>query len=137
MVDGVPKICYLSFENVKNDNAKGVYDGIKTAFNWFGFLKFEDKIVGLNKDDTIVNIGQYTGLGKLIIDKTSWLELVHCFSDRNQLAPKDRFDTFLLGKIDKMLMELFYIYKKSRKWYRELKEQGKMYEKSNSKTSKS
>ena len=58
MVDGVARIRYLSIEIVKNGNAKGVYDITQTAFNRFGILKFEDRIVDLNADGKSVNLGQ-------------------------------------------------------------------------------
>ena len=129
LVDGVPKLRYFSIESVKNGNAQGVYESIKTAFERVGILNFEDRIVGLNADGASVNMGQFSGLGKLIKDKAFWLELVHCFSHRIELALKDAFDTSPFGKIDNMLMKLYYLYQKSPKRYRELKELGEIYEK--------
>ena len=48
----------------------------QTSYNRFGILKSEDNTVGLNTDGANVNMGQYTGLGKLIKDEASWLEVV-------------------------------------------------------------
>ena len=84
--DGVPKVRYFSIENVKNASSQGIHESIQTAFARFGIIKFEDRIVGLNADGTSVNMGHLSGLGKLIKDSAPWLELVHCFNHRIELA---------------------------------------------------
>ena len=113
---GVPKVLYFSIKSVKNANAAGIHQSIQTAFNRFGVTKFEDRIVGLNADSIGVNMGPLNGLGKVFKDSALWLQLVHCFNHRIELA----FDTSPFGDIDNMLMKLYY--EKSPKRYRELKE---------------
>ena len=97
---------------------------------------FEDRIDGLNADGASANMGEYTGLEKLVKDSAPWLELVHCFNHRIELALKDAFDTSPFSKIDDMLLKLYYLYQKSPKRYRELKELSEVYEKSIPKPSK-
>ena len=113
--DGVPKVWYFSVESVKNANAAGIHESIQTAFNRFDITKFEDCTVGLNADGASVNMGPLNGLGKIVEDSTPWLELVHCFNHRIELALKDAFDTSPFGDIDNMLMKLYYLYEKSPK----------------------
>ena len=125
--DGVPKVRYFSVESVKNANAAGIHENIQTAFNRFGVTKFEDRIVGLNADGASVNMGPLNGLGKIDKDSALWLQLVHCFNHRIKLALKDAFDTSPFGDIDNMLMKLYYLYEKSPKRYRELKELSEAY----------
>ena len=125
--DGVPKVRYFSVESVKNANAAGIHENIQTAFNRFGVTKFEDRIVGLNADGASVNMGPLNGLGKIVRDSALWLQLVHCFNHRIKLALKDAFDTSPFGDIDNMLMKLYYLYEKSPKRYRELKELSEAY----------
>ena len=62
---GVPKVLYFSIKSVKNANAAGIHQSIRTAFNRFGVTKFEDRIVGLNADSIGVNMGPLNGLGKV------------------------------------------------------------------------
>ena len=78
----------------------------------------------------------FNGLGKIVKDSASWLELVHCFNHRIELASKDAFDTLPFGDIDNMLMKIYYLYEKSPKRYRELKELPEAYENSIPKSSK-
>ena len=59
------------------------------------------------------------------------LVFVHCFNHCIELANKDAFEGMKIFKdIDNMLMKLFYLYQKSPKRYRELKELSEDYEKS-------
>ena len=118
---------YFSVESVKNASAAGIHENTQTAFNRFGVTKFEDRIVGLNADGASVNMGPLNGLGKIVRDSALWLQLVHCFNHRIKLALKDAFDTSPFGDIDNMLMKLYYLYEKSPKRYRELKELSEAY----------
>ena len=132
---GIPKTKYFSIENVKHGNAEGLHDAIKTAFERFGIKNFEKSIVGLNCDGANVNMGINNGLGKLVKDSAPWLKLVHCFNHRIELALKDAFEkTF--SKIENMLTKLYYLYQKSPKRYRELKELSEAYEKTITKPAK-
>ena len=110
--DGAPKVRYFSVKSVKNANAAGIQESIQTAFNRFGVTKFKDRIVGLNTDGAGFNMGPLNGLGKFVKDSALWLQSVHCFNHRIELA----FDTSPFGDIDNMLMKLYY--EKSPKQYR-------------------
>ena len=134
--DGIPKTKYFSIEDVKHGNAEGLHDAIKTAFERFGIKKFENSIVGLNCDGANVNMGINNGLGKLVKDSAPWLELVHCFNHRIELALKDAFEKTFFSKIENMLTKLYYLYQKSPKRYRELKELSEAYEKTITKPAK-
>lgn len=97
MVDEVPKFPW-SIESVRNVNANRGFMTVSKRFSInLKFLRSEDKTVGLNADGVNVNMGQCRGLGKLIKDGVSRLELVHCFSHRFELALKDAFDISPFG----------------------------------------
>ena len=102
----------------------------------FGITKFKDRIVGLNADPTSANMDPLNGFGKIVKYSTPWLELVHCFNLCIELALKDAFDTSPFGDVDNMLMKLYYLYEKSPKQYRELKELSEAYANSIPKPSK-
>ena len=127
--DGRPKVRYFSIENVKHADAPGLLASIQEAFSRFGISRLENRIVGLNADGASVNMGLLNGLGKLVKEKAPWLELVHCFNHRLELAMKDAFQTTPFSKIDDMLLRLYYLYQKSPKRYRELKELCEVYDK--------
>ena len=127
--DGIPKTEYFSIENVKHGNAEGLHDAIKTAFERFGIKNFEKSIVGLNCDGANVNMGINNGLGKQVKNSAPWLELVHCFNHRIELALKDAFEKTFFSKIENMLTKLYYLYQKIPKRYRELRKLSEDYEK--------
>ena len=134
--DGFPALRYLSIESVDNATATGVLSSLTTAFERFGVLLFEKSLLGLNCDGASVNLGQFGDLGALIKEKAPWLELGHCFNHRIKLALKDAFENSAFAKIETMLMKLYYLYQKSPKRYRELKELSEAYEKTITKPTK-
>ena len=134
--DGFPALRYLSIESVDHATATGVLSSLTTAFERFGVPSFEKSLLGLNCNGASVNLGQFGGLGALIKEKAPWLELVHCFKHRIKLALKDAFENSTFAKIETMLMKLYYLYQKSPKRYRELKELSGAYEKTITKPTK-
>ena len=81
-------------------------------------------------------MGSLKGLGKIVKDSAPWLQIVNCFNRCIELALKDTFDTSPFGDIDTMLMKLCYLYEKSPKRCRELKELSEAYAHSIPKPSK-
>ena len=59
-----------------------------------------------------------------------WLQVIHCFNHRVELALKDAFKTTAFLEIEVMLSKLYYLYQKSPKRLRELRELSDAYEKS-------
>ena len=99
LCDGFPALRYLSIESVDNATATGFFlSSLTTAFEKSGVLPFEKSLLGLNCDRASVNLGQFGGLGALIKEKAPWLELVHCFNHRIELALKDASETLPLQK---------------------------------------
>ena len=52
---GVPKLRYLSVENVKSADAEGVLQNLRIVFERIGINNLEDYIVSLNIDGASVN----------------------------------------------------------------------------------
>ena len=109
---------------------------LTTAFEKSGVLSFEKSLLRLNYDRASVNLGQFGGLGALIKETAPWLELAHCFNHRIELALKDASENSAFAKIETILMKLYYLYQKSPKRYRELKELSEAYEKTITKPTK-
>ena len=77
---------------------------------------------GLNVDGASENTGLHNGLGVLIREINPCLNVVHCFSHRFELSAKDTFKNTFFAEIETMLLKIFYMYKKSSKRLRELRE---------------
>ena len=129
--EGVPVLKYFSIETKKVADSAGLEETLEKAFLRFGFKNYYDKLVGLNLDGASVNMGRMNGLGKLIRDEAPWVEIVHCFNHRLELAIKDAFTTTTFyHNIDEMLTKLYYLYQKSPKRLQQLREFNDAYEKS-------
>ena len=128
---------FLSIEPANNANAEGIIECIKTAFQRISILDFQKRIMGLNADGASVNTGVHNGVGVLMQADSPWLQVIHCFNHRLELAIKDAFKNNNFNKIDEMLMTFCYLYQKSPKCLRELKCIAEAWEKSVPKRSKS
>ena len=121
LAGGVPKVTFLSIEDAKNVDANGLLECITTAFSRFNIDEISKHILGLNVDGASVNTGIHGGLGVLIKEQAPWLQVIHCFNHRLELAIKDAFKNTAFAKIDEMLSELYKLYQYSSKRLRELK----------------
>ena len=128
---------FLSVEPANNTNAEGIIECIKTAFEQIGILDFQKRIMGLNVDGASVNTGVHNSVGVLMQADLPWLQVIHYFNYRLELAIKDAFKNDNFNKIDEMLMKFYYLYQKSPKRLRELKRIAEAWEKSVPKPSKS
>ena len=119
--EGIPKLTFLSIEDTKNADANGLMECIVSAFKRFDKPEFQKHLLGLNVDGASVNMGIHGGLGALLKVSSPWLQVIHCFNHRLELAVKDAFKTTTFGKIDEMLNVMYQLYKTSAKRLRELK----------------
>ena len=90
---GIPALKYFSIESVKVADSVGLKEFLEKAFLRFGFKNYYNKLVGLNLDGANVNMGRMNGLGKLVRDEAPWVEIVHFFNHRLELAIKGAFAT--------------------------------------------
>ena len=131
LCNGTPTVKYFSIEDVKTANAIGLQAAIEQSFKRIGITALTDRIVGLNCDGASVNMGQFTGLGARFKELAPWLEIIHCFNHRMELAFKDAFDKSpVFQKIDNFLLQLYYMYQKSPKRLRGLHEMSVAYQES-------
>ena len=128
---------FLSIEPANNANAEGIIERIKTAFERIGILDFQKRIMGLNVDGASVNTGVHNSVGVWTQADLPWLQVIHYFNYRLELAIKDAFKNDNFNKIDETLMNFYYLYQKSPKRLRELKHIAEAREKSVPKPSKS
>ena len=75
-------------------------------------------------------MGKHNGLNVLVRDKAPWVEVVHCFNHRVELAIKDAFiESMFHSNINEMLSKLCWLYQKSPKRLIQLKESSEAFEK--------
>ncbi|XP_065670921.1 E3 SUMO-protein ligase KIAA1586-like [Hydra vulgaris] len=119
--DGSPKVGFLSIETAENSNAVGLKKCITDTFTRVGITNSYKHLLGVNLYGANVNLGAYAGLGALLKEGSPWLEVVHCFNHRLELALKDAFENLSVFKtVDELLLQLYHLYQKSPKRYREL-----------------
>ena len=75
---------------------------------------------GLNTDCANVSVGVHREVGTQLIKKALWLQVIHCFNNRVELAFKDVFTTIHFKNIEEMLVKLYYLYQRNPKHLREL-----------------
>ena len=95
-----------------------------------------DKLVGINIDSASVNLGKHKSVGTLLKEKSSWIQVIHSFNHRVELALSLLFRTTSFDKVDSVLCKLYYLYQKSPKRLSELRELSKAYDKTVPKPSK-
>ena len=81
---------------MENANVAGLCECIHKAFERSGINNFQSRLVGLNIDGASVNLGIHNGLGALMKNEMPWLEVIHYFDHRVELAVNDAFknDTY-------------------------------------------
>ena len=80
--DGAPTVRYLSIETINVANAPGIVASVEYAFKRVSCQDFMDKLVGINVDVASVNLGKHKGMGKLLKEKSPWIQVIHCFNHR-------------------------------------------------------
>ena len=71
---------------MKSGGAEGIKASIEKAFTRIGLPTFTDRSTGLNEDGASVNTGIHRGLGALLKQQSPWLQVIHCFNHRIELA---------------------------------------------------
>ena len=103
-----------------SQDAPGLKQSIIDVFIKHSLEHLIEKIVFLSFDGASVNCGKNSGLIKLLQEDHPWICFIWCFSHRLELAIKDALKEFI-EPVEESLRHLFYLYTKSSKKFRELK----------------
>ena len=79
-------------------------------------------MVGLVCDGTNANIGSDSDLKSYLLKDIPWLVVSWCFAHRLELSIKDALKGTYFKEIDRLLLQIYYVYEKSPKKCHELKE---------------
>ena len=121
---------FFSIETPSHTTAEGLKEAISSAFKRSGMTEFHTKLAGFDFDGASVNTGIHKGLAQLFCESSPRLNVVHCFNHHFELAVQDAFKATFFEDIDTLLNKLYYLYRKSPKRLRELREFSEVYEKS-------
>ena len=103
-----------------SQDAPGLKQSIIDVFIKHSLEHLIEKIAFLSSDGASVNFGKNSGLIKLLQEDHPWICFIWCFSHRLELAIKDALKEFI-EPVEESLRHLFYLYTKSSKKFRELK----------------
>ena len=108
----------LGLEDSQDVNS--IFEAIKKEFEKRDLLDLLDELIFLSSDGASVNSGKKSGLILLFREEKEWVTFIWCFSHHLELAFKDTLKDSI-APVDESLMHLYYLYKKSSKKHRELK----------------
>ena len=114
-------LCFFSLQDLPSQDAHGIFSAIKNAFEEKDLVDLIERIVFLASDGAAVNTGLNNGLIKLFQDEMPWIAFIWCIAHRLELSIKDALETWI-QPVNTNLKNLYYMYEKSSKKTRELKE---------------
>ena len=121
IVDGKPKCHFLRMKDIADGTANGLKVSLEDTFNELDIEWVHKRLVCVCVDGAAVNLGVRAGLVALLRKDMPWLIGMHCLNHRLELSAKDAFSKTYMDEISTMLMNLFYVYEKSPKRLRELR----------------
>ena len=121
------KITFLELADLSNADASGVLKSIKTSFEKLGIDDMR-KLVGFGSDGASVNAGKKQGVKTLLQADNPWLVFGWCVAHRLELALKDALAGTVFADVDELILRMYYLYKRSPKKLRQLKELVDIYE---------
>lgn len=123
-------ISFVSVKHVKGGDHLSITDAINESFRELDLNQpFEEKLVGFCSDGASVNRGCKESIKTALQGKSPWLLFLWCIAHRLELSLEDALKSTSFAIVDEMLRQLFYLYRKAPKKYRQLKELHDEYEK--------
>eukprot|EP00057_Strongylocentrotus_purpuratus_P009058 XP_011663532.1 PREDICTED: zinc finger protein 862-like [Strongylocentrotus purpuratus] len=119
--DGIPKIKVLGIAEPERCDAATVEQAIRKLCEDHN-LNLKNGFVASAADGAAVNFGERSGiLTRFQQEDAPWLIKMHCIAHRLELALKDAFKNTYYVLIDELMMQMYYIYRRSAKKWREVK----------------
>ena len=118
-IDGRTKCSFLF---IADATASGLKSLLEISFLDLGIDDWKQRLVSMCVDGAAVNLGVRRGLATILREEVPWLIAIHCLNHRLELAAKNAFSKTYMEDVSQMLMDMYYVYEKSCKRLRELKE---------------
>lgn len=123
-------ISFVSVKHVKGADHLSITQAIDESFQELNLDRpYEDKLVGFCSDGASVNRGCKESIKTVLQEKSPWMIFLWCVAHRLELSLADALESTSFDSVDEMLRQLFYLYKRAPKKYRQLKEIHEEYEK--------
>ena len=119
---------YVRLVFMESADARGVISCIDEAFKSIGIANFKEKLVGFGADGASVNQGKKEGVKTILLIDCPWLVFGWCMAHRLELALKDALSGTAFKEVDEVILRMYYLYKRSPKKLRQLKELVDIYE---------
>ena len=126
--DGRTECLCFCIKNVADATAVGIKAILEKSFIELDVEEWQSKLVGMCVDGAAVNLGIRCGLVARIREDLPWLVAIHCLNHRLELAAIDAFAKTYMDEVSSMLVDLYYLYGKSPKRLRQLRELGEILE---------
>lgn len=122
-----PVLSFFGLKDPKSQDAAGLFAAVKDAFREHELDDCFEKVCFLQSDGASVNCGVKHGLIEFMREELPWVTFIWCISHRLELALKDALKD-IMSDVDSVLTNLYYLYKKSSKKTRELKDLYSVFE---------
>ena len=123
-------ISFVSVKHVKGGDHLAITQAIDESFEDLNLDRpYHEKLVGFCSDGASVNRGCKESIKTALQEKSPWMVFLWCVAHRLELSLEDALKSTSFEAVDEMLRQLFYLYKKAPKKYRQLKEIHDEYEK--------
>jgi hypothetical protein len=121
------KVSYLDLADLHGADAKSVLECIKASVKSVYGDEFMPKLVGFGSDGASVNTGKKEGVKTLLQQENPWITFGWCVAHRLELALKDSLKGTSFDDVDELILRVYYLYKRSPKKLRQLKELAEIY----------
>lgn len=120
---------FLGLNDLEYGNAGGIVHSIKRAFEEIDIAEdtLKNKLIGFGADGATVNRGNKEGVISVINRESPWVVYVWCIAHRLELSLKDALTGTCFDEVDDILLRLYYLYEKSPKKLRQLRELHSVY----------
>lgn len=113
---------FFTVRQPKTATGEGLFNCLKAAFEYVCIDDWKQKLVGLGCDGAQANIAERNGLHGFLKAVVPWVDVSWCLAHRVELSVRDALKPTYFATVDELLLQIYYLYKKSPKKCRELQE---------------
>ena len=118
--NGLSRMKLLGVVEPSSGTGENIYKGIISKCEEHG-LRLNKSCIAAGADGAAVNFGSNAGVLTRINADVPWLVHIHCVAHRLELALKDAFKGIYFEEIDDLMMQLYYMFKRSAKKWKQLR----------------
>ena len=122
--DGKVHVCnqFFSTRQPRSATGEGLYEYLQRALDFVGVKNWKSRLIGLGCDGAAANMSVARGMHHFLKEAVPWVAVSWCLAHRLELSIKDALKSTFFTKIDELLLQVYFMYEKSPKKCRELKD---------------